>query len=155
MTDHRDRISSALHLNRRQVLSRLAGLGVAMSGLPALAQTRTRGLLKPAMISHLGFGVSDLKASAEFYQKLFGFGPLETTTPASARTFGFYFGDHFLSLNPAPKEKAGRISHYCIGCETFDPAKDGKRLTDAGFEGVRIDTKEADQWVTLPDPDKN
>ena len=107
------------------------------------------------MISHLGFGVSDLKASAAFYQKLFGFPPLETTTPASAKTFGFYFGDHFLSLNPVPREKAGRISHYCIGCETFDPVKDGKRLMDAGFEGVRIDTSEANRWVTLPDPDKN
>jgi catechol 2,3-dioxygenase-like lactoylglutathione lyase family enzyme len=146
------------HLNRRQVLAALAGAGAgaALGGLPApAAQTTTRGLLKPTMISHLGFTVSDLKASAAFYQKLFGFAPLQTTTPASARTFGFYFGDHFLSLNPSPKERAGRISHYCIGCETFDPVADGKRLIDAGFDDVRIDTKEADQWVMLPDPDKN
>jgi len=146
------------HLNRRQVLAGLASAGAsaALGRLPVLgAQAPTRGMLKPTMISHLGFTVSDLKASAAFYQKLFGFAPLETTTPASARTFGFYFGDHFLSLNPAPKERAGRISHYCIGCETFDPVKDGKRLIDAGFAGVRIDTKEADRWVTLPDPDKN
>jgi catechol 2,3-dioxygenase-like lactoylglutathione lyase family enzyme len=153
MTDHSNRISIALHPNRRQVLAGLAGM--VMTGLPALAQRQTKGLLKPAMISHLGFSVSDLKASAAFYQKLFGFPPLETTTPASAKTFGFYFGDHFLSLNPIPREKAGRISHYCIGCETFNPVKDGKRLMDAGFEGVRIDTNEADRWVTLPDPDKN
>lgn len=145
-------------LSRRQVLAGLTGAGAsaALGGLPALAaEAPTRGVLKPTMISHVGFTVSDLKASAAFYQKLFGFAPLQTTTPARARTFGFYFGDHFLSLNPAPKERAGRISHYCIGCEAFDPVKDGKRLIDAGFEGVRIDTKEADRWVTLPDPDRN
>lgn len=146
--------SSRLTLNRRQVLSGLAGAGVALSGLPVRAQGLTNGLLKPAFISHVGFGVSDLKASAAFYQKLFGFAPLETTTPASAKTFGFYFGgDKFISLNPAPKEKAGRISHYCISCETFDPSKDGKRLMDAGFKGVRIDTNEANEWVTMPDAD--
>ncbi len=143
------------HLNRREVLAGLAGAGVALSAPPLRAQTLSNGLLKPAFISHVGFGVSDLKASAAFYQKLFGFTPLETTTPASARTFGFYFGgDKFISLNPAPKERAGRISHYCISCESFDPVKDGKRLMDAGFEGVRIDTNEANSWVILPDADK-
>jgi catechol 2,3-dioxygenase-like lactoylglutathione lyase family enzyme len=145
-------------LNRRQVVAGLAAAGAsaALRRLPVLAaQAPTNGLLRPTMISHVGFTVSDLKASAAFYQKLFGFPPLETTTPASARTFGFYFGDRFLSLNPAPNERAGRISHYCISCETFDPVRDGKRLIDAGFEGVRIDTKEADRWVTLPDPDRN
>ena len=144
-------------LSRRHVLGGLAG--ASMVGLPAFAQSLTPGLLKPAFLSHLSFTVSDLKASATFYQKLFGFPPLETTTPQNARTFGFYFGERlnrFLSLTPPRAgDKPGRITHYCISCDNFSPTKDGKRLTDAGFAGVRIIDTDVDQWITLPDFDKN
>ena len=153
-----DRLASeyaAGRLTRRQALSALAGAGVsaALGGMPAFAQSQPRLLGPVRMISHVGFSVSDLKRSAEFYQNLFGFPPLVPTTPASAHTYGFYFDGHFISLNPAPKDRAGRLSHFCIAFRDFKPERDGAKLKAAGFEGVRIDTAGADNWVTLPDPD--
>lgn len=141
--------------SRRKMLAGLAGAGVAASAFPAFGQALTPGVLKPAFISHVAFHVSDLKASAAFYQKLFGFPPLETTTPQSARTNGLYFNDRFLSLQQTAKDKAGMVNHFCFSCENFNSTKEGQRLTDAGFQNVRTVDTDVDKWLFVADPDRH
>jgi hypothetical protein len=61
-------------LTRRQLVQAL--LMVAAS--PALAQERPVGAFRPTGIDHVQITVSDLKATQQFYEKLFG---VTTTSP--------------------------------------------------------------------------
>lgn len=161
MSSHDDRRSRERRgpVNRREFLAAVAAAGVssvtAARGLSSVALPRQRLLGRARLLSHVGVSVSDMTRSARFYQALFGFPPLKSTTPPRARTYGFYFHGHFISLNPAPREQAGRITHYCLGLEDFDPERDGAKMKAAGFEGVSIDVEGADRWVLVPDPDRN
>jgi catechol 2,3-dioxygenase-like lactoylglutathione lyase family enzyme len=61
-------------LTRRQLVHAL--LMVAAS--PALAQERSAGAFRPTGIDHVQITVTDLKATQQFYEKLFG---VTTTSP--------------------------------------------------------------------------
>jgi len=121
-------------------------------------------MLKPRMISHIGLTTADLKRAKDFYQKLFQLPPnLRTLAPPSVPAYAMDFNGQFISLtlvSPDPnapgqgvvRNKAGEITHYCIAVDNFDARRDGKRLMDAGFKGVRIST-DLIECITLPDPD--
>lgn len=61
-------------LTRRQLMQAL----LVIAASPALAQERPAGAFRPTGIDHVQITVTDLKATQQFYEKLFG---VATTSP--------------------------------------------------------------------------
>ena len=138
------------HLTRRELLAALAA--VSISGPSLAGQSRQASVLRASNFNHLSVNVSDLRRSAEFYQKLFGLGPaLRSLTPPGSNTYGLDFNGQLLSLRLS-KERLGEISHFCFGVDNFDAKRDGAALRASG---LARDVRESPEWgwLTLRDPD--
>jgi catechol 2,3-dioxygenase-like lactoylglutathione lyase family enzyme len=99
-------------LTRRQLVQAL--LMIAAS--PALAQERPAGAFRPTGIDHVQITVTDLKATQQFYEKLFG---VTTTSPNPTQlSLGLGSSGNTISVhNESGPIKP--IDHFGIGVEDF------------------------------------
>ena len=134
-------------LTRRQLVQGL--LVVAAS--PAMAQERRTGAFRATGIDHVQITVSDLKATQQFYEKLFGVTatyPTATQVDLSVGTTGDFVSVHSESGRIKP------IDHFGIAVENFSPdtvlatiervlpgtktEKSGNSVFVTGPDGVRV-----------------
>jgi catechol 2,3-dioxygenase-like lactoylglutathione lyase family enzyme len=138
-------------INRRQLLATLTAATLAT---PAPAQPPDAPF-QGRVINHVTLSVSDVARSREFYTKLLGATDIGTP-PASGplKLADLRVGDSFIGLYPLGNP--GRIDHFSIGIDNYDPAKALHHLKQhyAGNEpSVVVAGGGAKDEVYLKDPD--
>ena len=99
-------------LTRRQLVQAL--LVVAAS--PVLAQERPAGAFRPTGIDHVQITVTDLKATQQFYEKLFG---VKTTSPNPTQlSLGLGSSGNTISVH-SESGPIKPIDHFGIAVEGF------------------------------------
>ncbi len=99
-------------LTRRQLVQTL--LMIAAS--PVLAQERPAGAFRPTGIDHVQITVTDLKATQQFYEKLFG---VTTTSPNPAQlSLGLGSAGNTISVH-SESGPIKPIDHFGIAVEDF------------------------------------
>jgi catechol 2,3-dioxygenase-like lactoylglutathione lyase family enzyme len=121
-------------LSRRQLVTRLMGLGAAMAIIPDAVRAGEDGktTLQATGLNHIALIVRDLKRSAEFYRTHLG---LKVLHQVEDRMWFLGRGDGiFLALfrndNPG-------LNHYAYTIEHYDPDEVVRKLTAAGIEHRR------------------
>jgi len=123
-------------LTRRELVAALSalvarGARVAAGQSSSVAQGRT--------INHVSLAVADVEKSAAFYSKLLGL--KEVSRPGNGG-INLGLGTSFLGLYKiAPP---GRVHHFCLGVDGYNPTQLVNRLQQQGIE-ARIDTNPANR----------
>jgi catechol 2,3-dioxygenase-like lactoylglutathione lyase family enzyme len=123
-------------LTRRELVAAIAALvagsaDVASAQSPAVAQGRT--------INHVSMAVTDVEKSAAFYSKLLGL--KEVSRPGNGG-INLGLGTGFLGVYKIPQP--GRVHHFCLGVDDYDPVTIADRLKQQGIE-ARIDINPANR----------
>jgi catechol 2,3-dioxygenase-like lactoylglutathione lyase family enzyme len=132
-------------LSRRQLASRLIGLGAALaatSNAAGAGQDR-RGTFQATGLDHVALDVRDVPRARDFYVKHLG---LEVTRDGGQdNCFLGSGGDFFLTLFRA--DRPG-LNHYCYAIKGYDPDRAEEALKAAGLtprrEGNRVYFQDAD-----------
>jgi len=99
-------------LTRRQLVQAL----IVIAASPALAQERSVGAFRPSGIDHVQITVNDLKATQQFYEKLFG-ATSRTVNPTQVSLDIGRAGDYVSVHNESGPIKP--IDHFGIAVEDF------------------------------------
>ena len=149
---------AAGRLSRRQLVTRLMGLGATMATLkgaawaqqaaPEAGQGTGQSVVGQATfqatgLDHVALDVTDVARSREFYQKHLGLRVIRGT--GDDASFLGADRDFFLTLFRA--EQPG-LNHYCYAIQNYSPDGAVQRLTAAGLQPRREDNR-----VYFPDPD--
>ena len=126
-------------LSRRQLASRLMGLGAALAVMQDTAQARQEreSTFRATGLDHVALDVTDVPRSRDFYVKHLG---LEVIRDGGQdNCFLGSGGTFFLTLFRG--DRPG-LNHYCYAIRDFDVARAEERLKAAGLkprrEGGRI-----------------
>lgn len=99
-------------LTRRQLVQAL----LVIAASPALAQERPVGAFRPTGIDHVQITVTDLKATQQFYEKLFGV----TTTSPNPTQLSLRLGSAGNTISVHSESGPIKpINHFGIGIEDF------------------------------------
>lgn len=136
-------------LTRRQLATRLMGLGAAMAAIggtssaeEAKVATNAEPTFRATGLDHIALDVTDLDRSIEFYGKHLGLRVIRGDETASFLGAG---RDFFLTL--FRRETAG-LNHYCYAIDDYDADTAMERLAAAGLRPRREGNR-----VYFPDPD--
>jgi len=99
-------------LTRRQLVQAL----IVIAASPALAQERSVGAFRPSGIDHVQITVNDLKATQQFYEKLFG-ATSRTVNPTQVSLDIGRAGDYVSVHNESGPIKP--IDHFGFAVEDF------------------------------------
>jgi catechol 2,3-dioxygenase-like lactoylglutathione lyase family enzyme len=133
-------------LSRRQLVSRLTGLGagVAMMAQTAnAAATALDGTFQAKGLDHVALNVKNVPVSRDFYIKHLGLKVI--MDGGEENCFLGAAGGFFLTLFKG--EKPG-LNHYCYGIDGYDPDKAEEKLKAAGLKPRREGNR-----LYFPDPD--
>jgi catechol 2,3-dioxygenase-like lactoylglutathione lyase family enzyme len=144
-------------LTRRQLVTRLMGLGAALATLDTNARAQQseatgQGTATPAAaeatfratgLDHIALDVADVPRSRDFYAKHLG---LRVIRGDDRALFMGADRDFFLTLFRAEKPA---LNHYCYAIRNFNPDEAVQKLKDAGLRPRR----EGGGRVYFPDPD--
>ena len=114
------------------------------TGSPPLFRART--------LNHVSMAVSDLPGSVAFYQDLFSLGAPRPLLPPGAGILGLDINESYLSLSPAG-DRAGTITHFCIGVDDFELERDFARIRALGLSVRELTPGRNNQTVYVNDPD--
>ena len=123
------------HINRRQLLQALAGIGLTQGAAPSVFTART--------INHVALFVEDARRSQEFYQRTFGLSFLGSPRAVVTLSVG---DDAFLGIAQQPGK---RIDHLCFGMDGYSPQQDLAKAKAAGLDA----TLDANDQLYVRDPD--
>lgn len=121
-------------LSRRQLVSRLTGLGAAlavMSRTPA-AQASEAGTFDATGLNHVALNVRNVPASRDWYIKHLGL----TVTRDGGEDNCFLGAGNNFCLTLFKGEKPG-LNHYCYSIKGYDPDKAEETLKAAGLKPKR------------------
>jgi catechol 2,3-dioxygenase-like lactoylglutathione lyase family enzyme len=122
-------------LSRRQLVSRLTGLGAALAALgrtPVAKAETDGGTFTAKGLDHVALNVKSVPASRDFYVKHLG---LKVTRDGGEDNCFLGAGNNFC-LTLFKGDKPG-LNHYCYGIEAFDPDKAEEKLKAAGLKPRR------------------
>ena len=150
-------------LTRRQYLSALFAVVLSAASTPVLGQQSNAAPLgrRARNINHVGFDVSNVQRTAEFYQKLGLAGTVREIIPGARYEAGVFQGPtakrYGLDIAPGVLLTMGEVAnpggfgHFCIGIEGFDYHEDAESLRAVGLEVDQND--EAQTAFVVKDPD--
>ena len=123
-------------LSRRQLASRLIGLGAALAVTSNAAQAR-KSTFQATGVDHVALDVKEVARSRDFYIKHLG---LEVIRDGGEdNCFLGSGGDFFLTLFRG--DRPG-LNHYCYAIKDYDPDRAEEKLKAAGLkprrEGNRV-----------------
>ena len=118
-------------LSRRQLVSALAALvtGAATRGAAAQPAPQPSLLAQGRTLNHVSLAVSDVEASAAFYQAVFG---LKVVSRPGNGGINLGLGDGFLGVYKLANP--GTVNHCCIGVDDFDADRLAAKLKAMGIE---------------------
>ena len=133
------------HLNRRQLVARLAAAATAMAGTSLLGDAAVGQQAGPTFqakgIDHIALSVTDIARSRQFYEQHLG---LQVTRCGASSCF-LQCGEDFLALfrgdNPG-------LHHYSFAIDDFSADDAVRRL-----EGAGLTPKRRQNRVYFDDPD--
>jgi catechol 2,3-dioxygenase-like lactoylglutathione lyase family enzyme len=126
-------------LSRRQLVSRLMGLGAALAVTPGagLARQGDGATFQATGLDHVALNVSSVPRSRDFYVKHLGLKVIRESGEDNCFLGG---GDDFF-LTLFRGERPG-LNHYCYAIKGYDPARAEEKLKAAGLkprrEGNRV-----------------
>ena len=126
-------------LSRRQLASRLMGLGAALAVLPGMAQGGQDKELtfRATGLDHVALDVKDVPRSRDFYKKRLGLEVIQDG--GEDNCFLGSGGDFFLTLFRG--DRPG-LNHYCYAIKDYDADRAEEKLKAAGLkprrEGNRV-----------------
>jgi len=118
-------------LSRRQLATRLMGLGAALAVVPGIARAgqHREGTFRATGLDHVALDVKDVPRSRDFYKKHLG---LEVIRDGGEdNCFLGSGGGFFLTLFRG--EKPG-LNHYCYAIRDFDADRAEEKLKAAGLK---------------------
>ena len=102
-------------IDRRQLIGSLVVAAAAPAAAPAAAAP---GVLDGRVLNHVTIGVTDIKRSRAFYERLLGVAVLYDGTTSGAQFYDLRLnGECFISLM---NSATPRIDHLCVGIPDFD-----------------------------------
>jgi catechol 2,3-dioxygenase-like lactoylglutathione lyase family enzyme len=122
-------------LSRRQLVTRLMGLGAAMAIIPDAARASQDGktTIQATGLNHIALNVRDLKKSAEFYETHLG---LKVVHKQGDFLWVLGRGDDNRFVALFRNDNPG-LSHYAFTIEHFDPDEVVRKLNAAGIKHRR------------------
>ncbi len=132
-------------LSRRQLASRLMGLGAALAVVPGIAQAAQdeEGTFQATGLDHIALDVKDVPRSRDFYKKHLG---LEVIRDGGEdNCFLGSGGGFFLTLFRG--DRPG-LNHYCYAIKDFDADRAEAKLKEAGLKVRREEGR-----IYFDDPD--
>jgi catechol 2,3-dioxygenase-like lactoylglutathione lyase family enzyme len=124
------------HLTRRELVAAIAALVV---GSRCVASAQSTAVAQGKTINHVSMAVTDVEKSAAFYSKLLGL--KEVSRPENGGV-NLGLGTSFLGVYKIPQP--GRVHHFCLGVDDYDPVRIAARLKQQGIE-PRIDANPANR----------
>ena len=115
-------------VTRRQLVASLAAM-VTAGATEAQAAQSVGQVAQGRTINHVSLPVSDVQASANFYQSLLG---LEVVSRPPNGGINLGLSDGFLGVYDIPEP--GRVHHFCIGVDNFDADRIKARFDEVGRE---------------------
>ncbi len=133
-------------LSRRQLASRLMGLGAALSVMPRVAQASEGegNTFQATGLSHVALNVSSVPRSRDFYIKHLG---LKVIRESGEDNCFLGSGDGFF-LTLFKGERPG-LNHYCYAVRDYAAEQAEEKLKAAGLKPRREGNR-----VYFPDPDE-
>ena len=123
-------------LTRRELVLALTGL---VTGAPTAVSAQSGPVAQGRTINHVSMAVTDVEKSAAFYARLLGL--KEVSRPGNGG-INLGLGTSFLGVYKIASP--GRVHHFCLGVDDYDPARIADRLKQQGVE-ARIDTNTANR----------
>jgi catechol 2,3-dioxygenase-like lactoylglutathione lyase family enzyme len=142
-------------LTRRQLVASLtamvAGASAASAQTPPAAEPRL--VAQGASLNHVSLAVTDVERSADFYSKLLG---LKVVSRPGNGGINLGLGTSFLGLYKLADP--GKVNHFCIGVDNFDPDQMAERLKAINIT-ANVDRNPANRTsggdqLYFTDPDK-
>jgi catechol 2,3-dioxygenase-like lactoylglutathione lyase family enzyme len=132
-------------LSRRQLASRLMGLGAALAVMPGAAEARQAegGTFQATGLDHVALNVQNVHRSRDFYIKHLGLKVVRDGGEDNC----FLGNDNGFFLTLFRGERPG-LNHYCYAIRGYDAGQAEAKLKAAGLKPRR----EGDR-VYFPDPD--
>jgi catechol 2,3-dioxygenase-like lactoylglutathione lyase family enzyme len=132
-------------LSRRQLASRLMGLGVALTAMQRTAEANQAedATFQATGLSHVALNVRSVSASRDWYIKHLG---LKVITDGGEDNCFLGSGDGFF-LTLFKGEHPG-LNHYCYAIKGYDVEKAEEKLKAAGLKPRREGNR-----IYFPDPD--
>jgi len=132
-------------LSRRQLASRLMGLGAALAVIPRAAQAQQGegSTFQATGLDHVALNVSSVPKSRDFYIKHLGLKVIRDGGEDNCFLGG---GDDFF-LTLFKGDRPG-LNHYCYAIKGYDADRVEEKLKAAGLKPRREDNR-----VYFPDPD--
>ena len=132
-------------LSRRQLVSRLMGLGAALAAMPGAAEARQvgGGTFQATGLNHVALNVSSVPRSRDFYIKHLG---LKVIREGGEDNCFLGSGDDFF-LTLFHGDQPG-LNHYCYAIRDYDAERAEEKLKAAGLKPRREGNR-----VYFPDPD--
>jgi catechol 2,3-dioxygenase-like lactoylglutathione lyase family enzyme len=126
------------HLSRRQLVSRLMGLGAALSMMPRVAEaTQGEGpTFQATGLDHVAINVSSVPRSRDFYIKHLGLKVIRDGGEDNCFLGG---GDDFF-LTLFKGDKPG-LNHYCYAIRGYNVDQAEEKLKAAGLKPRREDNR--------------
>ena len=116
-------------LTRRELVASLGAL-VAGGATPA-AQSQASAALQGTSLNHASLAVTDVERSSAFYASLLG---LEVVSRPGNGGINLGLGTSFLGLYKL--QDPGRVHHFCIGVDDYDPERIAARLRQQGLQAT-------------------
>ena len=116
-------------LTRRQLVTSLAAMVAVGSAKSTAAQSTVGQVAQGRTINHVSLAVSDVQASATFYQSLLG---LEVVSRPPNGGINMGLSDGFLGVYNIPQP--GRVHHFCIGVDDFEADRVKERFDEVGYK---------------------
>lgn len=132
-------------LSRRQLVSRLMGLGAALAAMPQRAEARQGegGTFQATGLDHVALNVHSVPRSRDFYIKHLGLKVVRESGEDNCFLGGS--DDFFLTLFRG--ERPG-LNHYCYAIRGYDAQRAEEKLKAVGLKPRREGNR-----VYFPDPD--
>jgi len=122
-------------MTRRQLISRLSALALAMSATGSKAAAQTQSTFQANGLNHIALNIPDIALSRDFYVKHLG---LKVSRESESNCF-LTCGDNFLALF---RSQDPGLNHYCFSIDDYDVAKAEETLNSENLnprrEGNRI-----------------
>jgi len=141
MTSHVEKLVQDFEerrISRRQLVASLLALVVVPREIAG--QQQVSQVAQARTINHVSIGVSDVEASAAFYQRLLG---LDVVSRPGNGGINLGLGDGFLGIYSIPGY-VGRAHHICLGVDDYDPDAIAERLGEEGLD-ARVDRNPANR----------
>ena len=140
------------HLNRRQLLQGLLGLGLGTDSINTRSDASTRGsltrpLFRAHTINHVTVRTADVSRSKAFYQSLTGL----AVRAEDKDSCEFRLEHGFLGLYAVEAGQRAGYDHFCFGVDAFDAPRALATLKSAMPEAQP--SLESGDQVFLRDPD--